>query len=761
MMLKRGLDSGSTLKQSGEEKVMSKNRHAYISVSLVTIFAVTGAVAGGNTSTTKPAIADYTRSLSFEPNRGQTDKQVDFLAHGSGYRLFLSHAEAAMALDRGVTVRMRPVGADPSTSAHAIDRQASKSNYFIGNVPEKWHTDVPNYTKVRYSAVYPGVDLVYYGTQRQLEYDFVLSPGADPGRISLEFQGPTQTTLDSEGDLVMHTAAGDLRWHKPIAYQNVNGNRKVVACDYAHTAPNRLGFGLAAYDRTKPLIIDPVLVYSTYLGGSGNLNAFGLNFGDKGLGVAVDLRGNAYVTGSTVSSDFPTKNAFQNNNAGNQGNSNAFVTKFDAAGRLVYSTYLGGSGFLGPDESFVGDQGNGIAVDRHGNAYVTGSTGSLDFPLKNAFQKSGGTTVSCIPCSTGFVTKLDPAGSQLVFSKYLGGSGNGASDGDAGYGIAVDIHQNVYVTGVTASSDFPTENAFQSTNRGAPQFANAFATKFNATGTALIYSTYLGGSGGSGLDRGNGIAVDAQGNAYVIGTAHSSDFPTANAFQDQLKGSFGNAFLTKFNAAGSGLVYSTYLGGSGNGQGYGDTGSGIAVDRHGSAYVTGQTTSIDFPTQNAFQKKLNSPNGNAFVTKFGPAGTAPVYSTYLGGSSTQFGDWGLSVAVNAVGEAFVTGVTRSTDFPTKDAFQPAYGGSGDAFVTKIDAAGCALVYSSFLGGSSLDGPGDAVNLAPCSNCIALDKHGNAYVVGTTSSSDFPTKSAFQEALGTLAGNAFVTKISAK
>jgi hypothetical protein len=326
---------------------------------------------------------------------------------------------------------------------------------------------------------------------------------------------------------------------------------------------------------------------------------------------------------------------------------------------------------------------------------------------------------------------LDPAGSTLVFSTYLGGSGNFTGNGDVGNGIAVDIHYNVYVTGLTGSyTDFPTKNAFQEKMKDEVQ--NAFVTKFDAAGTALIYSTYLGGTGnGTGPEggSGSGIAVDVHGNAYVIGTTAASDFPTKNAFQHDLRGR-QNAFVTKFDAAGTALVYSTYLGGGG------ETGSGIAIDRHGNAYVTGQALN-DFPTKNAFQKKLNSPLslGNAFVTKFNAAGTALVYSTYLGGSgssSTQAGDIGLSIAVNSAGDAYVTGDTWSSDFPTKDAFQPVYGGSGDAFVAEIDAADCALVYSSFLGGSSLDGPGDAINLAPCSNCIALDKHGNAYVVGVGS-----------------------------
>ncbi|WP_303803105.1 SBBP repeat-containing protein, partial [Alicyclobacillus macrosporangiidus] len=393
------------------------------------------------------------------------------------------------------------------------------------------------------------------------------------------------------------------------------------------------------FDPCYPLIIDPTLVYSTYLGGSGI---------DQGLGIAVDSSGAAYVTGLTTSPDFPTQNPFQ---GALVGVFNAFVTKFSPAGNaLVYSTYLGGSG---------GDAGNGIAVDSSGSAYVTGFTISPNFPTQNPFQGAlaGG--------FDAFVTKFNPAGNALVYSTYLGGSGN-----DEGFGIAVDSMGSAYVTGVTESPDFPTQNPFQGALAGVE---DAFVTKFSPAGNTLLYSTYLGGSG---VDEGRGIAIDSSGSAYVTGFTDSPDFPTQNPFQGALAGP-EDTFVTKFSPGGNTLVYSTYLGGSGF-----DEGFGIAVDSSGSAYVTGQTDSPNFPTQNPFQGALAGV-ADAYVTMFSPSGNTLVYSTYLGGSGS---DEGLGIAVDSTGSAYVTGLTDSTDFPTQNPFQGALAGPNDAFVTKIGPA---------------------------------------------------------------------------
>ena len=376
---------------------------------------------------------------------------------------------------------------------------------------------------------------------------------------------------------------------------------------------------------------------------------------------------------------------------------------------LEYSTYLGGSGV---------DQGYGIAVDSAGNAYVTGSTESTNFPTANAFQNTFGGG------GDAFVTKLNAAGSALVYSTYLGGS-----DGDFGAGIAVDSAGNAYVTGVTDSTDFPTANALQNTNSGG--IADVFVTKLNAAGSALAYSTYLGGSD---FDSEPNIAVDSAGNVYVTGHTESTNFPTANAFQSTSGGGGGDAFVTKLNAAGSALVYSTYLGGS-----EAEFGGGIAADSAGNAYVTGTTDSDNFPTANALQPTSGGgtglADGDAFVTKLNAAGSALVYSTYLGGSDF---DYGGGIAVDSAGNAYVTGVTDSDNFPTANAFQSCtYGSNQDVFVTKLNAAGSALVYSTYLGGSLFEDSGD----------IAVDSAGNAYVTGSTYSTNFPTANALQSTSG--------------
>jgi beta-propeller repeat-containing protein len=718
---------------------MLKNKSTHFAITFMTMFTVQGALAANTTPTANPAIADYTRPISFEPNRGQTDKQVDFLARGAGYGLFLSRGKAVMAFKNGA-VRMSPVRANASPRAEALNPQSSESNYFVGNVPGNWHTNIANYAKVRYRDVYPGVDLIYYGTQRQLEYDFVVAPGRDPNTIALQFDSGAKPVLERSGDLVMHTEAGELRWHKPVAYQEVNGRKQLVACVYVCKG-RRLAFNLGAYDRTKPLVLDPVLLYSTYLGGSGLTSGDYDPYADFGTAIAVDAGGNAYITGQTSSSNFPVKSCFR---CYHIGVGDVFVTKFDSVGRLVYSTYLGGSGGPGP-----WDWGQGIAVDATGNAYVTGYTQSAKFPVKNAFQSvlKGGINA--------FVTKLNTAGSALIYSTYLGGSVV-----DKGFGIAVDSYGNAYVTGATQSGNFPTKNAVQKQAARCGNFPycqqNAFVTKFDVAGSALVYSTYLGGSGNVSTgtrDQGYGIAVDASGDAYVTGVTNSTDFPIKNALQAQNRSANGgsNAFVTKFEAAGTALVYSTYLGGSThyNLGTSGDAGFAIAVDAGRNAYVTGYTDSIDFPIKYPFQRGLGTSDGNAFVTKFNSAGTALGYSTYLGGAN---GDRGNGIAVDTHGDAYVAGST-SGNFPIKNAFQGTFKGYRDAFIAKFNAFGTGLIYSSYLGGSGY--------LGDDGTAVAVDSTGNAYVTGFTNSIDFPIKNAFQSTLKSAKGNAFVTKISAQ
>ena len=624
-----------------------------------------------------------------------------------------STIESTPTANKSALLHMQLLGSNPASPVSGVDEMPGRSNYFIGNDPKKWRTNVANYAKVCYAQVYPGVDLVYYGNQGKLEYDFVVAPGANPSRIRFKFRGPRALRIDDKGDLVLGADGEQVRLQKPQVYQEARGTRKSIEGRYWMEGANTISFRVADYDRSKPLVIDPVLVYSTYLGGSG---------GDGGQGIAVDSVGNAYVTGFTESTDFPTVNAIQSTLRGVE---TAFVTKINASGTaLVYSTYIGGSG---------GDGGQGIAVDSVGNAYVTGFTGSSDFPTVNAIQSN----LKMIGQTNAFITKINATGSELVYSTYLGGSG-----GDGGQGIAVDSVRNAYVTGSTSSDDFPTVNAIQSS---LARSAHAFITKINASGTSLVYSTYLGGSSS---DNGQSIAVDSVGNAYVTGSTLSTDFPTVNAIQSMLTG-VSAAFITKINATGTALVYSTYLGGSG---GSGNaSGASIAVDSVGNAYVTGVTQSSDFPTVNAIQSTLRGID-DVFVTKINASGTALVYSTYLGGSGL---DVGYGIAVDFAGNAYVTGYTSSDDFPTVNAIQSTRGDKYEAFVTKINASGTALVYSTYLGGSGL-----AEGEVGPANSVAVDAVGNAYVTGATNDPKFPTVNAIQSSLvGDL--NSFVSKIGSQ
>jgi Beta-propeller repeat/Dockerin type I domain len=656
--------------------------------------------------------------LSFEVNDGQTAAQVQYLSHGSGYALFLTENSAVMSLTQasantadstsppesstGVALAMKLVGANPQATVAGLDQQSGTSNYFIGNDPSQWHTNIANYGKVEYQGVYPGINLVYYGDQQHLEYDFVVAPGADPSNIQLNFQGASNISLDAPGDLVQHA---------PVIYQNVGGVRQSVPGNFVLGAQGQVGFQVGAYNASLPLTIDPVLSYSTYLGGNNN---------DYATAIAVDGAGNAYVTGA-AGLNFPTTTgAFQTNYGGSGGD--AFVTKLNAAGTaLIYSTYLGGSGV---------DTGRGIAVDGSGNAYVTGQTASANFPTTaGAFQTGHASDGSE---DDAFVTELNAGGTALVYSTYLGGNNY-----DDGYGIAVDSSGNAYVTGSTQSSDFPTSTgAFQTSFGGN---SDAFVSKLNASGSSLVYSTYLGASS---IDYGRGIALDASGDAYVTGAA-SANFPTtAGAYQTTVGGTFSDAFVSKLNTSGTALIYSTFLGGNGT-----DNGNGIAVDSSGNAFVTGSTYSTNFPTTTgAFQTSYGG-SQDAFVTKLNSAGSALIYSTYLGGNNE---DYGSAIAVNAAGNAILTGTAWSSNFPTTpDAFQTSSGGGTiDAFVTEMNVNGTALAYSTYLGGNGVDfGLG-----------IALDGSGNAYIAGETGSTNFPTTAgAYQTTLGPNL-DAFIAKV---
>jgi hypothetical protein len=662
--------------------------------------------------------------LSFEINQGQTDAQVKFLARGQGYTLFLTPTEAVLSLKKpqartkasptsvkpsfvsetnGAMLRMQLIGANPSARILGKEALPGRVNYLIGNDPAKWRTKVPTYARVSYEGVYPGVDLVYYGNQGQLEYDFVVAPGADPGRVKLAFQGANRIEVNPAGELILHTTSGDIRMHKPVLYQEIDGVRKPVDGGYVLKGGQAVGFQVAVYDAAHPLTIDPVLVYSTYLGG-GEV--------DTGQSIAVDQRGQAYVTGETRSTDFPLDNALQPTLGGNF---DAFVAKLTADGRaLRYATYLGGSD---------GDSGSDIAVDKQGQAYVIGLTSSTDFPINNALQpKYGG------GLTDAFVAKLTADGSALRYSTYLGGNGF-----DDGAGIAIDEWGQASVTGGTQSPDFPIKSALQPDLSGGS--FDAFVSKFTADGRALRYSTYLGGNAD---DLGTSIAVDEWGQAYLTGETNSADFPTVNALQPSLGGG-ADAFVAKLTADGGALRYSTYLGGSGF-----DIGDDIAVDEQGHSFVMGRTFSTNFPTKNPLQPTSGG-NEDAFIAKLTTDGRELRYATYLGGNADDLGN---SIAVDEWGQAYLTGETNSVDFPTVNALQPSLGGGADAFVAKLTADGRVLRYSTYLGGSGFDLGGE----------IAVDQRTQVYVTGQTSSADFPTENAMQPAFGGGGIDAFVAKI---
>ena len=643
---------------------------------------------------------------------------------------------------------MSLVDGNPRPELQGTEEQPGTINYFIGNNPRQWLTGIHGFSGVKYSQVYPGIDLVYYGNQRQLEYDFNLTAGAEPARIRIEFKGAKGVQVDDQGGLVIQLEGGSLHWAKPLAYQESEEGRQEVACQFVLRAENQIGFQVGAYDKARPLVIDPVLIYSTYLGGS--------DF-DVATAIAVNGSGNVYVAGDTASVNFPTLSALDSTA---NGSNDVFVAKLNPAGTaLVYSTYLGGSG---------DDFAQGLAIDSTGNAYITGSTTSPNFPPKNAYQSSynGAGDV--------FLSKLGPFGTNLLYSTYIGGT-----DYEIGNAVAVDNSGNAYVAGETDSListgsthpiPFPTVNGFQ--NNAGGGFSDAFIAKFNTTlsGTAsLIYSSFLGGSTD---EAASGVATDSSGNAYLTGqvmdsssvypTVPHSNFPVLNAFQPQFNAGStdpfagsADGFVTKVNSAGSAKVFSTFLGGYND-----DDGTGIAVDAGGRVYVTGETTSGDFPTLRAAQPVIGGGDTNAFladafVTVFQSGGNALVYSTYLGGS----GDESLpAIGIDQFGYVYVTGQTLSYDFPvTAGAYQTNSAGNSDGFVAKLNPAvpgPASLIYSTFLSGGDNFGNSDNAG-----NAIAVDTNGNYYVTGQTTATNFPVTPGVLSPTNHGSSDAFIAKFS--
>jgi hypothetical protein len=696
---------------------------------------------------TRRATPDYGKlTLGFEANQGQTNPEVKFVSRGSGYDVFLTKDEAVLSLAppressqrrpayrETTVVRMSLLGANQHAQISGVGILPGKSNYFIGNDPARWRTNVVSYQKVKYQNVYDGVDLVYYGNHRQLEYDFVVQPGAKSDKIRLLLSLPAGAggkcaRLDKNGDLAMSTEAGEVVLRRPYVYQSFDdeeekkeiGGRYVLlsskkwggACNLA------LGFKVARYETNRAVVIDPTLVYSTYLGGSST---------DIGNSIAVDTSGSAYIAGVTASPNFPVVGGVQ---AALNGDGDAFVTKLDPSGStIVYSTYLGGSSF---------DQGNGIAVDTAGNAYVTGVTDSSDFPTTpGSFQPA-------VPGATegAFITKLNASGSALVYSTYLAGTVGNENNGTVGNAIVVDASGSAYVTGNTFSTSFPVVNPVQSTFAGGTNIGgDAFVTKFSPDGNALVYSTYLGGSS---EDIALGIAIDSAGNAYIAGRTQSTDFPTtAGAFQTTFPGGSVDGFVAKFGPAGS-LIYSTFLGGSNT-----DLVNAVAADALGNAYVGGLAGSVNFPTTpGSFQTVLTG-SGDGFISKLNPSGSSLIYSTFLGGNNTARVN---GLALDAAGNVYSVGRTDSGDFPTACPIQAVgAGGEFDAFVSVLNPVSSGLLFSTFLGGSQAD-IGFGVALDSASNP-------NIYVVGETNSPDFPTVNPFQATFQGGDLDAFVSKIT--
>jgi endonuclease/exonuclease/phosphatase family metal-dependent hydrolase len=667
--------------------------------------------------------------LYFIPNEGQVDERALFYAKASRYTLWLTKEglvfdstrrikkenNKSMKLssrdvnnpedfnfDRDVS-RLVFVNANRSPEVIPVDVTEYKVNYFIGKDKSKWQTNIQTSRGVLYKELYPNIDLKVYGIEKQIEYDFVVKPGGEVSEIIFAYQNIEKTRIDKEGNLVIKTEFGELEHAKPLCYQVIGGEKEGVKAEFKKIENNTYGFKVEDYNKNYELIIDPVvLVYSTFLGGSG---------GDTGDSIAVDSSGAIYVAGNTSSLDFPTKDPIQESNAG--GRHDAFIAKINSSGdNLIYSTYLGGS-----DQEYSKD----IAVDSDGMVYVLVDTTSVDFPTKNPIQKKNGGGYDTT------ITKINATGSALVFSTYLGGN-----DDDAARGLALDSKGAAYVTGETFSTNFPTKNPISGGFGGA---SDVFITKINSSGSALVYSTFLGGRSDEG---GDDITLDSEGAVYVTGFTSSTNFPIKNPFQGSYAGGY-DTFITKINVSGSALVYSTYLGGNDSDQSY-----GIAVDSEGAAYVVGWTFSSDFPTKNPIQGS-HAGDRDAFIVKINSSGNKLLYSTYLGGSEYE---WPEGIAVDSEGAAYVIGNTRSVDFPIHNPIQGIKPGLyTGAFITKVDSSGSALVYSTYLGGSE----------GAEGNGIAVDAAGVTYVTGGTGSVDFPTKNPLQKKYAG-GGDVFIAKI---
>jgi Beta-propeller repeat len=694
-----------------------------------------------------PSLKQSNLPLYFEANQGQTDGRVKFLSRGAGYSLFLTEDGATLSLrmpqaddaahtadpgdsaagrpDRGLranamlrgrrqsptryatdSVQLKLVAANPSPAVSGDSPQSGRVNYFLGKDPSRWHAGITTYKGVRYANVYPGVDMLFHGSQQELEYDFEVAPGADPSRIALRVNGARDLRLDLSGNAVVSTPVGDIALHKPVTYQGEGSSRTEIASNFELRPDGTLGFHVGHYDRSKELVIDPVLTYSTYLGGS-----------DTGFiaGLVTNSSGNVFVAGQTTSADFPvTLGAFQPSLPNAE---SAFVTEFTPDGSsLVFSTFLGGTtGF---------NHGWDVDIDSDGNVYVTGETGASDFPVFSAFQSTRKGT------SDVFLTALNPGGGSIRYSTYLGGKGS-----ENGTGIRTGNPGKVYVTGTTYSTNFPTTaNAFK-TKLGSAG-GNCFVAKFdtNKLGSASrIYSTYLGGSNAFDYDECSRIARDSKGDVFVTGNTASFDFPTTSgAYQTHLNGDQLDAFVSELNTTGTVLLHSTFLGGM-----EWEFGNDVRVDGSGNVYVTGESYSDDFPTKNGAFQRTKRGDSDAFVTKFNPTLSSLVYSTFVGGSGYESS---YAIFLDSSQNAYIAGYTDSTDFPVLNPTQAHFhgGSNSNGFAFTLNSTGSALLFGTYMGGTGQSN---------CDTDIAYGvsvRNNTLYVGGLTCSLNFPvTPGAFQ------------------
>ena len=697
------------------------------------------------------ALATYGKlALIFERSVDSADGATRYIGRSGGYGVAISPRGVRFTARAGrspnataylATIAFDFIGANRDAWIEGVDEQATRIHRFKAHAGDADETDIPTYARVRVAGAYPDVDLVFHGHGGQLEYDVVVAPGGDPSRIAFHTHGATAMSVDDSGALLINSDAGTLKLHPPVAYQEVDGIRESVDSAFVLEADSNVRIQVGSYDRDRMLVIDPVVTYATYLGGS--------SF-EQGTAIAVDANGNAYVTGYTLSTDFPTATPYDRS-LGKSGDVDVFVAKLNAAGTaLAWSTYLGGAGSI--------DRAVGIAVDASGSAYITGQTASNNFPVSaTAWQKA-------ISRGGAFVAKLGPTGSTLAYSTYVAGATSSA--------IAVDRNGNAYVTGSATSAFVTTPDALQRVP--ATSSGTGFVLKLNPTGSAPAYATFLGGTGN---DYTASVALDGEGNAYLGGWTTSSDFPLVNAIQSLPHGQ-KDGFVAKLDSTGARLVYSTLLGGA-----LDDAVNAIAIDAGGNAYVAGETYSSDFPSKGGFQpvkagaRLINSSVGNAFVAKVAPLGNALVYSSFLGGEvcttlcQVVFGplpqyraDAAYGIGVDAGGHAYVTGIARSYTFPLADsaAIRKREDNEDSAFVAKVSASGASLLWSTFLRTGFNEADNGWTRFPPgAATGVAIDQSGAAYVTGDAdSSSNFsPTPGAFQTASSNNQG-AIIVKFAA-